>query len=230
MTIEIYLYLAIAQTALSAIVATIALIRYRFRSSIVKLLGFVFLTSFLANAASFALVNFSTMRIFINATYPVYLIIGLALYSRIYHIILHKKNTKWFVLAATTFTIFALINLFFVQKTAPNSYSYIFFSAIIIIYCLLYFYVLIRDLPSLYVHHLPMFWFNSALLVFHAGTFFLFSFQSYLINVLKNSMLVYWSFHNMLSIIEHIIVLVGLYYDLRVLKSKAPSLKSVFKS
>ena len=36
-------------------------------------------------------------------------------------------------------------------------------------------------------------------------------------------MLVYWSFHNMLSIIEHLIVLIGLYYDLRLLKSKAQS-------
>ena len=105
------------------------------------------------------------------------------------------------------FFIFALINLFFFQKTTPNSYSYIFHSAILIIYCLFYFYVLMRDLPSLYVHHLPMFWFNSAFLIFYAGTFFLFSFTSYLINVLKNNMLIYWSFHNILSIIEHLIVL-----------------------
>ena len=54
MTIEIYLYLAVAQTVLSAIVAIVALIRYRSRSLIVKLIGFVFLTSFLANMASLA--------------------------------------------------------------------------------------------------------------------------------------------------------------------------------
>ncbi len=82
-----------------------------------------------------------------------------------------------------------------------------------ITYCLLYFYVLMQDLPSLYVHQFPMFWFNSGLLIFHAGTFFLFSFHAYLVNVLKNNMLIYWSFHNMLSIIEHIIFLIGLYYD-----------------
>ncbi len=33
-------------------------------------------------------------------------------------------------------------------------------------------------------------------------------------------MITYWSFHNMLSIIEHFIVLIGLYYDLRILRSK----------
>jgi hypothetical protein len=222
MTIQLYLNLAIAQTVLSAIVAITALVHFRFRNFIVRLVGFVFLASFLANAVSFALVTSNTTRIFVNVSYPIYLIIGLAIYSKIYYVILHKKRPRWFVFTATTFTIFALINLFFIQKTAPNSYSYIFFSAIVIIYSLLYFSVLIRDLPSLYVHHLPMFWFNSALLIFHAGTFFLFSFQAYLINVLKNSMLVYWSFHNVLSIIEHFIVLIGLYYDLTLLKSKKP--------
>ena len=34
-------------------------------------------------------------------------------------------------------------------------------------------------------------------------------------NVLKDNLLIYWSFHNCLSIIEHIIILIGLYYDLK---------------
>jgi hypothetical protein len=219
MTIEIYLFLAVAQTILSAVVAILSLIRYRSRSLIVKLIGWVFLASFLANMASWFLIR-TALRVFVNASYPISIIISLGLYSIIYYHLLHKRNRGWFVLAASIFTIFALINLFFIQKTAPNSYSYLLNSAIIIIYCLLYFYILIQDLPSLYLHHLPMFWFNSALLIFHAGTFFLFSFHAYLVNVLKNNMLVYWSFHNMLSIIEHMIFLIGLYYDLRLLKLK----------
>jgi hypothetical protein len=62
-----------------------------------------------------------------------------------------------------------------------------------------------------------MFWFNSALLIFHAGAFFLFSFQDYLVNVVKNYMLIYGSFQTMLSIVEHIIIIVGLGYDFRLL-------------
>ena len=222
MTVQIYLNLAVAQTILSAIVAILALIKFSSRTLIVKLIGFVFLASFLANVASFALIGSKTLRIFVNASYPVYLIISLALYSRIYYAVLHKKNPGWFVVAAGTFAFFALTNLFFIQKTVPNSYSYLLHSAIIIVYCLLYFYILIQDLPSLYVHHLPMFWFNSGLLVFHAGTFFLFSFHAYLINVLKNNMLIYWSFHNVLSIVEHLIFLVGLFYDLTLGRKQSP--------
>ncbi|HET6543265.1 MAG TPA: hypothetical protein VFG46_22415 [Chryseolinea sp.] len=223
MTIQIYLYLAVAQTVLSAIVAFGALIRYRSRSFIVKLIGFVFLTSFLANMAAWLMVG-TALRIFVNSTYPVSLIITIGLYSRIYYDLLHKKNRGWFVLVACVFAVFALVNILFIQKTTPNSYTYLFHSAIMITYCLLYFYVLMQDLPSLYVHQLPMFWFNAGLLVFHAGTFFLFSFHAYLVNVLKNNMLIYWSFHNMLSNIEHIIFLIGLYYDLRWLRRKGPAL------
>ncbi|HZI23708.1 MAG TPA: hypothetical protein VFD46_01440, partial [Chryseolinea sp.] len=57
-------------------------------------------------------------------------------------------------------------------------------------------------------------------------TFFLFSFHAYIINVLKNNMLIYWSFHNVLSIIEHIIFLIGLSYDLLLLRPKASSLRT----
>jgi hypothetical protein len=63
-----------------------------------------------------------------------------------------------------------------------------------------------------------MFWFNSGILIFHAGAFFLFSFSSYLVNVQKNDMMMYWSFHNMLSIVERLLILIGLYYDLKFLK------------
>ena len=142
------------------------------------------------------------------------------LFSRIYDNLLHKRYSARFKTVTWVFIVFALINLFFIQKTAGNSYSNFFHSAVMIVYCLSYFYVLIEDLPSLHVHQLPMFWFNSALLMFHAGNFFLFSFHDYLVNVLKNNLLIYWSFHNALSILEHLIILIGLYYDLRSLKSK----------
>lgn len=220
MTMEIYLLLVLAQTVLSAIVAILSLIRFRSRNQIVRLIGFVFLVSFLANIGAWILVRSGTFRGYVNIPYPIYAIISLCLYSRLYFLLLHKKRAGVFIFVTSAFVIFALINIFFIQKTTHNSYSFLLHSAILIVYCLLYFYVLMDDLPSLYVHHLPMFWFNSALLVFHAGTFFLFSFTAYLVNVLKNDLLIYWSFHNMLSIIEHVIFLVGLYYDLILLKSK----------
>jgi hypothetical protein len=99
----------------------------------------------------------------------------------------------------------------------------------LIIYSLLYFYVLMRDLPSLYIHQIPMFWFNSGILIFHAGTFFLFSFVSYLVNVRNDDLIAYWSFHNMLSIVERLIIMIGLCYDLKFLKVDYPKAPRIGK-
>lgn len=219
MKIEHYLMLAFVQTVLSAVVAVLSFIKFRSRDEIIRLIGFVFLTGALANIAAYLLHRSGTFRGYMNLTSPVSRVITLCLYSCIYYILLGKKNSKVFLGITIAFVFFALFNAFFIQGTSLNSYSKIFYSAIILVYCLLYFYVLMKDLPSLFVHHLPMFWFNSALLIFHAGAFFFFSFQDYLVNVLKNDLLVYGSLHNMWSILMHIIFIIGLWYDLRSLKS-----------
>ncbi len=219
MTIEKFITLAHTQTALSAIVAILCLVKYKSRDRVIRLIGLVFLASFLANVTTLVFHKFTLLK-FVNTSYPAFSIVSFVLISRVYYISLRTIPVRWFILSAVIFIAFAFTNLFFIQKLDVNSYTNIFYSAILIIYCLLYFYILMRDLPSLYVHHLPMFWFNSALLIFHSGVFFLFSFTSYLVNVLKNDLLIYWSFHNILSIIEHFIVLIGLYYDFKFLRVK----------
>src|SRR3989337_194410 len=183
MTIEQVITLAHIQTALSAIVAILCLVKFKSRDRVIRLIGLVFMTSFLANVTALAFHMVTSLNAFINTTYPAFSIVSFVLISRVYYISLRSIHVRWFVLSAVIFIAFALSNLFFIQKLTLNSYTNIFYSAILIIYCLLYFYTLMRDLPSLYVHHLPMFWFNSALLIFHAGAFFLFSFTAYLVNV-----------------------------------------------
>jgi hypothetical protein len=220
MTIDQVITLAHIQTALSAFVAILCFVKFEFRDGVIKLIGLVFLTSFLANITALAFHMVPALVPFINTAYPAFSIVSFILLSRVYYVSLRTIHFRWFVLNSVIFTLFALTNLFFIQKLTLNSYTNIFYSAILIIYCLLYFYTLIRDLPSLYVHRLPMFWFNSALLIFHAGAFFLFSFTAYLVNVLKNDLIIYWGFHNVLSILEHFIVLIGLYYNLKFLRVK----------
>lgn len=220
MSLETYLLLAHTQTALSALVAIVSFVKFKSRDTIIKLIGLVFLTSFIANMSALAIINIPAISTYVNIPYVVYVLLSFVLLSKVYQLTLRYIDIKWFVTIAVILISFSLYNLFFIQKTTPNSYANIFHSAVLIVYSLLYFYVLIRDLPSLYVHEIPMFWFNSGILIFHAGAFFLFSFSAYLVNVQKNNMMMYWSFHNMLSIIQHIIVLVGMYYDLKLLKTR----------
>ena len=220
MTIEHYLLVVFVQTFLSAVVAFLSLVRFRSRDLIIRLTGFIFLAGCLANITGWLLVETQTFRRFINVSGGIHIIISFCLYSWIYFIAFHKKNTKAFLMLMMLFMIFALFNLFFWQKTERNSYTYLLHSAILIVYSLLYFLALMKDLPSLHIHRIPMFWFNSGILIFHAGTFFLIAFTSYLVNVMKNNMLIYWTFHNVLNIMEHVIILIGLYYDLKGLSSR----------
>lgn len=220
MTIDQYFISVEIQTVLSAVVAVLSWVRFRSRSLTVRLVGLIFLAGCMANVFGVVLLRSDTFRSYSNATPVVYLLISMVCSSYIYFIILFKKK-EWFIMIVGLFLVCALINFFFIEKLAFNSYTAIFQSTVIIPCCLLYFHILLRDLPSVYVHQLPMFWFNSSFLIYYAGTFFLFSFQPYLVNVLRNNMIIYWSFHNMLSIIEHILVLIGLVYDLRMTKPRS---------
>jgi membrane protein insertase Oxa1/YidC/SpoIIIJ len=74
-------------------------------------------------------------------------------------------------------------------------------------------------LPTMHLQRMPMFWINSGFLMYAAGAMFLFAFTTYLTQVLKDNLLVYWSFHNILSIISQLIIMVGLIYDFKNLNS-----------
>ena len=220
MTIEKFLFLAHTQTILSAVVAILCFVLFKSRSIDVRLIGFIFLTSFLANIISLLLIRLGMLRAFINIPPVIYLCVSLCLYSYLYSLNLKVKKPNWPLFVTVGFILFSVTNFLFIQKTTPNSYTYLLHSGILIVYSILYFFVLMRDLPTVYVHHLPMFWFNSGVLIFHAGVFFLFSFTAYLVNIQKNNLLFYWSFHHILSIAEHCIMIIGLYYDFKFGQTK----------
>jgi hypothetical protein len=218
MTLEQFLITAEVQTILLGLLAILCFIKYRCRSLAVRLVGFIFLAGFIANICSWLMTRTRIFREFTNLPGIVYFLISTALFSYIYFVVLFKKKPIWVTLITIASAIVAFMNFYHVQKTSVNSNVYVIHAALLICYSLWYFYVLIRDLPSLNVHEMPMFWFNSAFLVLGAGTFVLYTFTSYLIHVLRNDMITYWSIHNILSIFAHLIVLIGLYYDFRQLK------------
>jgi hypothetical protein len=88
------------------------------------------------------------------------------------------------------------------------------------IFALVYFYELMRDLPTVRIHHLPMFWINIGMLVYFTGNFFVFIMQDYLTRVMKDNMIFYWSFHNFMGILSNIFFSVGLLQVLRKEHSK----------
>jgi hypothetical protein len=82
---------------------------------------------------------------------------------------------------------------------------------------------LLVELPVQQLQTVPMFWFNAAILIYRAGALFLFLFTPYLVKVLNNDLLIYWSFHNILTIVHQIVITIGLWQDLRNIRSRSLS-------
>lgn len=219
MTLEQFVLTAEIQTILLGLLTVFCFIKYRSRSSVVRLMGFIFLSGFLANVCSWLLTRTGVFREFSNLPGIFYFVVSIGLFSFLYIVVLFRKKPLLVVLITAVSAILAFINFYHVQKTSVNSNVFVIHAGMLISYSLWYFHVLMRDLPSLHVHRMPMFWFNSAFLVLGAGTFVLYVFTSYLIHVLRDDMVTYWSIHNLLSIFAHLIVLVGLYFDFIDLKS-----------
>ena len=217
MTAELYLTIVYTTTILSGILAIACLYKFLSREKIIRFIGLLFLCSFLCNLATIITAQG-------NVIGSIYIILLVVIIGLIYNHATAGKYRNQFLIISVVFTVFAVCNLLFFQKSQINSYSKLIGSFIIIVYCVFYFYKLMKELPTVHLQRLPMFWFNSAFLLFHAGTFFLFAFTNYLVHVMNNDLLTYWSFHNVLLIIQQLIVLVGVWYSFKNLHPPIDSL------
>ena len=125
------------------------------------------------------------------------------------------KLARPFLILSLFYVLFFISNLFFLQQEKINSYSLVISSLVFIEFAVSFFYKLMKDLPTLEVYRLPMFWVNVAILVFFAGNLFLFTVSHYLVTTMKNDLMVYWTFHNFLGITENILFTVGFYMSSR---------------
>lgn len=113
-----------------------------------------------------------------------------------------------------TFVALALINLFFIQGLQQvNSYTFSFRCFAFVVIALAYFNSLIRDLPTEAITKLPMFWINTGVLIFFAGTMFQFLLSDYMINVLKGNIVNTWTIKNFIGIAYYLIIAIGLWHN-----------------
>jgi hypothetical protein len=147
-------------------------------------------------------------------------------------ILFYKRKIQWknvrilLNVALAVFIVFALINIIFIQGLfSYNSYTRTFISVAMTIVSLIYFYVLIRELPTETITKLPMFWINTAVLIYSAGTFFVNLSTDYLINVVKDNLIKPWTIHNFLGIIFYSVVSIAFWLNRSAFlkKSSVPS-------
>jgi hypothetical protein len=164
-------------------------------------LGLILIFSFATEIVSFVGVHIihANMNLASNTFDILYLPLAVLLYRKR----IHWKNTNVVAtVIVVLYVLFALVNLFIIQGPFNyNGYANSLASVCFILMSLTYFYVLIQQLPAESITKLPMFWINTAILIYHSGTFFLYLTADYLITVLNNDLITFWMFHHFFGLI-----------------------------
>ncbi len=108
--------------------------------------------------------------------YHLMTVVEFVFYSYMYYEI--AKNTrykKWIRFIVFSFIIFAVLNTIYLESiyTDYNSNTRTVASLILISYAISYFYRMLKELTAETVEENDMFWFNTAVLIYFSGTFFL---------------------------------------------------------
>ena len=212
MTLKHFILINYVQLGLSVVILLMSAVYFRRRIIETKVIALHFLLAF---APYLAIVFLELKGKTINIPQNIYMLVQMFTVSLLFAVVLGKKYKNLLLSLGLIYCIFWFVNFIFFQKDDLNTYTKAFGSIIFIFYCLLYYHKLLTDLPVQELQRMPMFWYVTSNLVYNAGTLFLLLFVSYLIEVLHNDLLIYWSFHNILDIIQDLLVMVGLWQDLR---------------
>jgi hypothetical protein len=91
---------------------------------------------------------------------------------------------------------------------------------VIIICSIMYFFYLMREMPTNEITKYPMLWIVAGMLCFFSGTFTLSLSLNYLVKVLHNDLALIWSMRNFFRFFFCLVVCYGLWLDYKQLKPK----------
>ncbi|SHH98309.1 hypothetical protein SAMN04488109_6467 [Chryseolinea serpens] len=212
MTIEKFLIIVKIIMVLASVIVLLSFLYFKKRAIEIKLIGFNFLSP-VVGYFSIDLLDLRGMQV--NIPQNIEMLVHFVIITIMYYLALQKRYPKVFLTLLIVFSIFAIVNMLFLQKTYFNSYTVTISNVIAIAYCVAYFYRLLIDLPAQHLQRLPMFWFSAGFLMQAAGALFLYLFTAYLTKFFFDDVLIYWTFHNFLNIFLEILILIGVVVDLR---------------
>jgi hypothetical protein len=177
------------------------------------LLGLILLISLATDLAG--MIGWFIYKTSMNLMYNTFYLLVLPMFLLFYKTKI-KSNQIGGVLDGTIilFLAFGLINLFFIQDPfGITSYTAAFVSISMIVISIVFFYRLIKELPTETITKLPMFWINTAVLIYYSGIFFQYLAADYLVNVLKDDLINSWTLKNFLGIFYYLMLAFALWLN-----------------
>lgn len=214
-------------SVLTVVVVLLSFYRYRIRSVEVKLIGWIF---FLSTLSTVYIEITKPVGKAINGPQNIFAMMMFPLLLWIYHIVWKGRYVWATRVGAIVIVTFSVYNILFGQKSYMNSDTLVLGALIVILLSILYLYNLLINLPVQKLSKVPMFWINAGVLTYFGGSLFVFAgyhtFLSYFEEAFHDSTLfIVWSISNLLRIAQFILIIVGLWQDLRniSLRSSLPS-------
>ncbi|MEJ1236962.1 hypothetical protein WBG78_02470 [Chryseolinea sp. T2] len=214
MTLELYSRINYVASILTAVALLLCLYKFPQRSPEIKIQGLNFL---LSTAVALYIIISGVSGPPINIPQNMYIMPMILLNLLMFDFAWNGRYRKVTVASSVLFCAFAAWNFLYGQGANFNSNTMVFGGVFIMIHCVLFYYYLLADLPVQRLDKLPMFWFNAGYLTCFGGSLFIFA--AYVVEVFRDSLLLYWSIGNVLRIAQFILIIVGLWQDLRNIRS-----------
>jgi hypothetical protein len=216
MTLETYI--GIRNISSLSVVLPLALfavaIYKRKQPASVWLLGLLLIVSALADLTS--VLVYSYFHINPNPVVSSYALLQLLILSLLYRTEYTSTTLKRLTDAVSVaFTVFAIINFVFIQGTeAFNTATFTVSSIVLIIFCLLYFYQVIQELPEPNIERMVMFWVGAGVFFYFGTNLILFITVDRMVAEADESFLISWGLHNGSNTIKNIIFTIAFYMAL----------------
>lgn len=212
-----YYFSLYAQQFGSFLIAIFGLLLYNKRGLKIKLLGLYGLNSFVFTILTFLFIEYHISVNFSGNFYTLTeTIILLCFFLCLFKKDIFRKSIL--VLAGVYVILFFVFTYKHINEVIGSIRTLR--DLMMIICTLIYFYLMIAEMPTKEITKYPMFWIMTAFLVYFAGTFVLSLSLDFLIKVLKDDLAWLWTARNFFRFFFCLVVSYGLWMDLRLVKAK----------
>lgn len=175
-----------------------------------RILVYLIVVTTLTESLGEVLWRMKTNNLFLNHLYAV---IEFVLIAYLYTLHLNGLiKIIYLRILMIAFVLFALVNtLFFQRLTEFNSNVTFTESLLLIVFSILYFYKLLRDLQHRRLERVPMFWINMSVLTYFSGALMLFHVANELIPVPLEERAMVWGTHALFNIVHYFLYGVALW-------------------
>ena len=123
-----------------------------------------------------------------------------------YHLIKWKNLRPIFTIVSIGYFIFGVSNLVFIQKFDINTYSNILGKLIIMVFSIVYYYKLLKEMPSEKIYKDGLFLIVSAFFFAASAKLVIFSFVEHLITIYKDNLISLWGIHHSITLIGNLVI------------------------